>query len=186
MKKTVFLMCSMAVTAIFIGCAPKQPTRIVAGGVQAITTMGVDLQDFKNAAGQVTQALLNNPRIKNFKAEQGRLPMLTLGSILNKTDVTIDLAQIAGRINEDLLNSGLVELIATNKGSVNASIEDRVNVKADFFLEGTIMNLDASFDDLVERTYTFQLLVNDRQRKTIFQKTVDIAKQTEDADAVGW
>jgi PBP1b-binding outer membrane lipoprotein LpoB len=156
--------------------------------------MGVDLQDFKNAAGQLTQAMLNNRHIADFEAKNGRMPAVNVGSIINKTDLSIDLAQIAGRINEDLLNSGLVEIVANDAGAVAASKEDAfmnntaVNTddRADFYMEGTINMLTASFDDMREKTYTFQIRLNNRQRRTIFQKTIDMAKQGDKASAIGW
>lgn len=186
MKHSFSLALFLLLGATLIGCAPKQPQRIQAGGVQALTTMGIDLQDFKNAAGQLTQAILDNANIKQFATKNGRPPAITVGAIINKTNITIDLGQIAGRINEDLLNSGLVELIANDQGAIAASQQDASIVKADYFLEGAIMDIKADFDDLTERSYTFQLRLNDRQRRTIFHKTVDIAKQGEKSSAIGW
>lgn len=179
---------------LLAGCAAQQPRRIVSGGNEAFTTMGVDLQDFKNAAGQLTQAMLNNAQIAKFEQTNGRLPVVNVGSIVNKTDLSIDLAQIAGRINEDLLNSGLVEIVANDAGAVAASKEDafmndaKVNAddRADFYMEGTLNLLTASFDGQREKTYTFQIRLNNRQRRTVFQKTVDMTKQGDKASAVGW
>ena len=187
-------LCALA-GLLLTGCAAQQPRRIVAGGTQAITTMGIDLQDFKNAASQLTQAMLNNRTLLNFEAQNGRPPTVKVGQITNKCDLEhIDLAQIAGRINEDLLNSGLVEIVADDAGSVAASEEDaflngeNVNLdhQADFYLEGTINMLSAYFDGQTEKTYTFQLRLNNRDRRTVFQKSVDIAKQGDRASAVGW
>ncbi len=186
-------LCALA-GLLLTGCAAQQPRRIAAGGTQAITTMGVDLQDFRNAASQLTQAMLNNRALLNFEAQNGRPPTVKIGQITNKSDRTIDLAQIAGRINEDLLNSGLVEIIADDSGSVAASEEDffeeedgvNRDHQADFYLEGTINLLSAYFDEQSEKTYTFQLRLNSRNRRTVFQKSVDIAKQGDRASAVGW
>ena len=180
---------------VLTGCASQQPRRIHAGGNEAITTLGIDLQDFKNAAGQLTQAMLNNPRITSFaKQNGGRLPVVNVGAIVNKSDLSIDMAQVSGRINEDLLNSGLVEIVANDAGAVSASKEDafmddrdvNTDARADFYLEGTINMLSASFKDTRERTYTFQIRLNNRQRRTVFQKTVDMAKQSETGGSFGW
>lgn len=190
---SILSLCALA-GLLLTGCAAQQPRRIVAGGTQAITTMGIDLQDFKNAASQLTQAMLNNRTLLNFEAQNGRPPTVKVGQITNKSGDSIDLAQIAGRINEDLLNSGLVEIVADDAGSVAASEEDfftsgeNINRdhQADFYLEGTINMLSAYFDGQSEKTYTFQLRLNDRGRRTVFQKSVDIAKQGDRASAVGW
>lgn len=195
MKHTVVPAFCLAFALLMVGCASQQqPRRIVSGGNEAFTTMGVDLQDFKNAAGQLTQAMLNNAQIAKFEQTHGRLPAVNVGTIVNKTDLSIDLAQIAGRINEDLLNSGLVEIVANDAGAIAASQEDaflndsKVNAddRADFYMEGTINLLTASFNGQREKTYTFQIRLNNRQRRTIFQKTIDMTKQGDKAAAVGW
>ncbi|MBQ9693334.1 MAG: hypothetical protein IJV69_01070 [Kiritimatiellae bacterium] len=180
---------------LLAGCASTQrPRRIEAGGTEALTTMGVDLQDFKNAAGQLTQAMLNNRNLTDFEAKNGRMPVVNVGSIVNKTDLSIDLAQVSGRINEDLLNSGLVEIVANDAGAIAANKEDAFlndvavnrDDAADFYLEGTINLLAATYDGTTEKTYTFQIRLNNRQRRTIFQKTIDMAKQGDKASAIGW
>lgn len=194
MKKVTLLALTVVTGMMLVGCASQAPRRIVAGGNEALTTMGVDLQDFKNAAGQLTQAMLANAQIANFEAKNGRMPVVNVGSIINKTDLTIDLAQVAGRINEDLLNSGLVEIVANDAGAVAANKEDAalhnvaVNTDdhADFYLEGTINLIAGTVGDLTEKTYTFQIRLNNRQRRTIFQKTIDMAKQGDKAAAIGW
>lgn len=53
-------------------------------------------------------------------------------------------------------------------------------------MEGTINLLTASFEDMREKTYTFQIRLNNRQRRTVFQKTIDMAKQGTKASSVGW
>ncbi|MBR4946881.1 MAG: hypothetical protein IKZ27_07825, partial [Kiritimatiellae bacterium] len=124
----------------------------------------------------------------------GRMPVVNVGSIVNKTDLSIDLAQVAGRINEDLLNSGLVEIVANDAGAIAASKEDAFmnntavnrDDQADFYMEGTINLLTAQYDGVAEKTYTFQIRLNNRQRRTVFQKSIDMAKQGDKSAAIGW
>lgn len=194
MKNIAFLAGCVLLGVFLTGCAAQQPRRIVAGGTEAITSMGVDLQDFKNAAGQLTQAMLNNGHIVNFEKKNGRLPVINVGSIINKTDLSIDLAQVSGRINEDLLNSGLVEIVANDAGAIAANKEDAFmndvavnrDDAADFYMEGTINLLTAANADLREKNYTFQIRLNNRQRRTVFQKSVDMAKQGGKGSSIGW
>ena len=161
--------------------------RIQAGGPTAVTSMGVDLADFKNAAGQMVKELLAHPAITGFKAQSGRAPALNRGQIVNKSDLLLDMGQLAGRINEDLLNSGLVELIANDAGAVDQAALEAwekdsktvKNARADFFLEGEIMVLAAKDGRVREKTYTFQLRLNDpKTRRTVWQRTVDVSKQS--------
>jgi len=179
--------------SLFTGCATP-PTRIQAGGPTAVTTMGVDLADFKNTAGAMVKELLVHPAIANFSQQNGgKLPALNIGKILNKSDINIDMEQIAGRINEDLLNSGTVRLIANDAGARDANAQDAFESdrknnnagKADFYLEGVIMVLAAKEGKIREKNYTFQLRLNDRNRDTRWQRSVDVGKQKR-AGGVSW
>jgi len=168
------------------GCQTPSVVRIQPGGPTAITTTGVDLADFKTTAGAMVKELLAHPAISGFQAQQGRLPTLRRGTIINKSDLMLDMGQLAGRINEDLLNSGLVELIATDATAVDVGkqldFENDVKVskrgRADFYLEGEIMLLTAKDGRLREKTYSFQLRLNDSKTgRTVWQRTVDVSKQ---------
>ena len=185
---------ALAVTAVgcgclyLSGCASPSVARIQAGGPTAVTSMGVDLADFKSAAGEMVKELLAHPSITGFKAQHGgRLPALNRGVIVNKSDLNLDMGQLAGRINEDLLNSGLVELIANDAAAVDQQkldafekdVKNDKTGRADFFLEGEIMVLAARDGRLREKTYTFQLRLNDpKTRRTVWQRTVDVSKQS--------
>ena len=196
MKTSHMLMAQgllVATFALFTGCATA-PTRIQAGGPTAVTTMGVDLADFKNTAGAMVKELLVHPAIANFSQQNGgKLPAINIGKIVNRSDINIDMAQIAGRINEDLLNSGTVELVANDAGARDANAQDAFESdrknnnagKADFYLEGDIMVLAAKEGRLKEKNYTFQLRLNDRNRRVKWQRSVDVSKQRR-AGGVGW
>lgn len=182
----ILAQCCLLTTGVLMtGCATA-PTRIQAGGPTAVTTMGVDLADFKNTAGAMVKELLVHPSIATFAQQNGgKLPAINIGKILNKSDINIDMGQIAGRINEDLLNSGTVELVANDAGARDANAQDAFESdrknnnagKADFYLEGEIMVLAAKEGRLKEKNYTFQLRLNDRNRRTRWQRSVDVGKQ---------
>ncbi len=193
MKQILSIVAISALTLAITGCQSSGPTRIKAGGASAVTTMGVDLLDFKDTAGALTQAILTSPALANFTKRENRAPVLRVGKITNKTDMIIDLGQVSGRINEDLLNSGLVEIVSEDSSSVAESDKDAfmngvaVNQddRADFYLEGTIMYLAAKESGVKEKTYSFQLRLNNRKRRTVFQRTQDIAKQSS-RSTIGW
>lgn len=194
--RTIGLTLVSAATLLLVGCASSGgPTRIQAGGPTAITTMGVDLADFKNAAGDMVKEMLVHPDVGGFAQQKGRKPLIDVGVIRNNSDVNVDMGQLAGRINEDLLNSGLVEILANDAGAVDAAAKnDWVNDKkrsgvqaADYLLEGVIMLVSGREGNTREKTYTFQLRLNSAtSRKTVWQKTVDVAKQGKRAAAGVW
>jgi len=183
----------VATVALFTGCATDSII-IDPGGATAITTMSVDLADFKSTAGAMVKELLVHPAIANFPQQNGgKLPALNIGKIINKSDTIIDMEQIAGRINEDLLNSGTVRLIANDAGARDANAQDAFESdrknnnagKADFYLEGVIMVLAAKQGKIREKNYTFQLRLNGRNRDTLWQRTVDVSKQKR-AGGISW
>ena len=182
MKHTLILIASAAI--LMTGCATA-PTRIEAGGQRAITSMGVDLKDFREVAGNMVAQLLVHNAITRFEGENGRLPVIDVGTVVNKSDIHVDLEQITGRINEDLLNSGIVELVANDAGARNAAaldnfendVKNATDDRADFYLEGTIVMLQARDGSLREKTYTFQMRLNNRARRTVWQRSEDVGKQ---------
>lgn len=190
----IIAQCLLLTTfALMTGCATA-PTRIQAGGPTAVTTMGIDLADFKNTAGAMVKELLVHPAISAFPQQNGgKLPAINIGKILNKSDINIDMGQIAGRINEDLLNSGTVELVANDAGARDANAQDAFESdrknnnagKADYYLEGEIMVLAATEGKMKEKNYTFQLRLNDRNRRVKWQRSVDVGKQRR-AGGVAW
>jgi len=193
--RTMVIPLTAGITVFVSGCATTGPVRrIEAGGPTAVTTMGVDLADLKQAAGTMIGQMLAHPAIGGFEQKSGRKPLVDVGAIVNNSDTQIDLGQLAGRINEDLLNSGLVEIKASDAGVVdavqeNAWVNDRKALgsqKPDFLLEGKIMLLTARDGRTREKSYSFQLRLNDTKTgKTVFQKTVDVAKQGK-RSSVGW
>lgn len=183
--KTLRVVLMSGATLLLAGCL-RGNTRIQPGGPTAITTMGVDLADFKNAAGDMVKEMLVHPDIGGFAQQKGRKPLINVGVIRNNSDVQVDLGQLAGRINEDLLNSGLFEILANDAGVVDETAKkDWVNDNkrstvqaADYLLEGVIMLVSGQEKLTREKTYTFQLRLNDTtSRKVTWQKTVDVTKQ---------
>ncbi|NLL83513.1 MAG: hypothetical protein GX230_04645 [Lentisphaerae bacterium] len=190
MKKTILIsLSSIVVAAMFTGCASTQPRRIETGGLESITTMGLDMTDFMDAAQRMTRELLVHPSIAQFSARNnGRQPRLDVGAIRNTTRERINIEQVSERVTEELLNSGQVTLVAHDAASVQANKRDaflsdtKLNdaAQADFYLEGTIMEQIARGGGMQERTYTFQMRLNDRSRSQVWKRSVDISKMGKD------
>lgn len=193
MSTQYFIALSLAALAV-TGCTTT-PKRIQPGGTTAVTTMGVDLADFQAAASAMVKELLVDPSITEFtRTHNGQRPALKVGQITNKSDVYLDMNQLAGRINEDLLRGGIVRLVATEAGATDQKkitdwendVKNPTASRADFMLEGSIMLLKASEGSTKEKTYTFQLKLNDTKTlSTVWMKTYDLSKQTTKT-LLGW
>lgn len=159
--------------------------RVETGGTESLTTMGLDMADFMNAAQKMTRELVVHPSITEFSAQNGgRKPRIDVGAILNATRERINIEQVSERVTEELLNSGQVTLVAHDAGAVQANRRDNflrdtklTHVdQADFYLEGNIMEQEARSSNLRERTYTFQMRLNDRSRSQVWKRSIDISK----------
>ena len=187
MKKILFSTFAVATAgALLSGCAtPMAPTRIVTGGTEALTTMGLDMADLMETAQRATRELLTAPALTQFEAKNGRSPRLDVGTIQNKTRERIVIEQVSERIMEVLLDSGMITLVANDAGAKKASALDdflsdsklSLQDQADFYLEGSILNQVAAQGGIQERNYTFQLNLNDRGRSQVWKRSLDITKQ---------
>lgn len=186
MKKALIWTGFAACGLLLLGGCKSMPQRIETGGAGAITTMGLDMADFMNAAQRMTQELLVHPSIAQFEAKNnGRQPRLDVGAIKNVTRDRINIEQVSERVTEVLLDSGQVTVVAHDAGAVQAHKRDSFLSdskisdagQADFYLEGVIMEQVAQFGKLQEKTYTFQMRLNDRSRNQVWKRSVDISKQ---------
>ena len=195
MKKNLATAIGMVGLCAFLsGCATPQAQRIETGGTESLTTIGLDMADFMNAAQRMTRELIVHPSIAQFADKNGgRTPRIDVGSIKNATRERINIEQVSERVTEELLNSGQVTLVAHDAGATTANARDaflgdaKINNadQADFYLEGSIMEQIARAGGMQERTYTFQMRLNDRSRSQVWKRSVDITKMGKDTNRRG-
>ena len=70
------------------------------------TVAGLNYRDFSNAANEMVQSILDNPRLHHPNADQGAVYVLAVSNIINDTTQRIDTDQLTKKIRIDLLNSG--------------------------------------------------------------------------------
>lgn len=195
MKKNLATVVGMVGLCAFLsGCATSQVQRVETGGTESLTTIGLDMADFMGAAQRMTRELIVHPSIAQFADQNGgRKPRIDVGSIKNATRERINIEQVSERVTEELLNSGQVTLVAHDAGAVQANKRDaflgdaKINNadQADFYLEGSIMEQVARAGGMQERTYTFQMRLNDRSRSQVWKRSVDITKMGKDTNRRG-
>ena len=186
MKKYLIAAGSIAGLCMMLsGCASTQVQRHETGGADSITTFGINMADFMNAAQRMSSELVVHPSIAQFQQKNGRLARVDVGSIINATRDRITIEQISERVTEALLDSGQVTVVAHDAGAVRSNDRDAFlsdkainnDGQADFYLEGTISKEMARAGSLQEETYTFQMRLNDRNRSQVWKRSVDITKQ---------
>ncbi|WP_461535869.1 penicillin-binding protein activator LpoB [Spongorhabdus nitratireducens] len=70
------------------------------------TVAGLNYRDFANAANEMVQTMLTNPRLQHPNADKGAVYIVAVSDIINDTTQRIDTDQLAKKIRIDLLNSG--------------------------------------------------------------------------------
>jgi len=155
--------------------------------------MGINLADITETAGKMVEELLVDPAITRFEAQNGRLPVINIGEFKNNSDQRFDLMQLTRRITSDLRRGGQVEIVSNRSVSTEENTEDNfINdvkvataARADFYLEGEIGVIQVRAGNTREKTYTFLMELNDRNRRTVWDRFVDISKQ-DTRSGVGW
>ncbi len=99
--------------------------------------------------------------LNNFKAENGRDPVLIVGNVKNKTSEHINTEVFTKEIEKACINSGLVEFVASSEErneirqerieqQSNASMETTKQIGnetgADFMLKGVISSIEDAID----------------------------------------
>lgn len=188
MKSTIKLIALGALPVFLVAGCSTPVQRIEAGGPTAVTTMGVDVKDFKDAAGDMVKTLLASGALDRT---DGRKSVIAVGKITNDTDRNFDTDQISFKITSDLMTSG--KTMTTTTYGANAA--DKVGQAAvnekkflnddkgpgvlpDFTLAGKILVQHAQAGHTHEVTYTFQLFLTDTSTGlAVWQNERSIGKQ---------
>lgn len=100
-RKLFTLMIFLATSIFFAGCA-QEPTYVSNDGIKkATTTMGIDNDDFVQAAADAIDSMLRSPKI----SRQTDPYVLMIGEVINDTTQRIDTDRLIKKIRIELLNS---------------------------------------------------------------------------------
>lgn len=126
-------------SVILAGCASKtyyvdQSTGLA---TKQETVAGLNYRDFANAADEMVQNMLKNPRLRHPNADQGAFYVLTVSNILNDTTQRIDTDQLSKKIRIDLLNSG--QFMTTTAIGINGA-EDGMSEKVRSLKNSKLVN----------------------------------------------
>ena len=196
MTRKSLLLCAVPLI-LASGCSTTPSVkRVEAGGATSVSTMGVDVKDFKDAAGEMVKSLLTSPALDRVA---GRKAVIQVGQIINDSGQMFDTDQISFKITTDLMTSGKAQTITTYGSNAadkvgQAAVQERAFLQdqkgpgtlPDFTLAGKILRTDAREGRTREVTYTFQLLLTDLSTGVAaWQNERPIAKQT-NRPAVGF
>jgi PBP1b-binding outer membrane lipoprotein LpoB len=181
---------SLLVGVVLLGGCESKPTWKETDERQSITTGGLDIQNFNNAAERLTQKMLTAPRVSkelaSIEAETRTLPLIKITRIKNDTGIKINLIDyLVTPIEEVLVNSGKTDFFSEDRTGQDLAYANELLKKhgakanlPDFVLHGTVSKLGSSGDGVDQRAYVFQLrLTNTRTNTVVFVGNEQIIKQ---------
>lgn len=151
----------------FVACASPKVKRIDADTQTDLSGYWNDT-DVRIVANDLIDQIINAPWYKNFIEENGRKPVVIVGTFRNKSDEHIDTTIISKKLEMALVNSGKVKSVANSKErkevrderdeqQVNSSLETAKNIgnetAADFMLQGDVKTIVDTNGKKSTRTY---------------------------------
>lgn len=126
MKKTKILGVALAGALLFSGCVQTTYTDGKASQVKKgdALTLGLDRQDFENAAETMIASMLSDPAFANIKP--GARKVIAISKVVNDTPQRIDTEKLTAKITTALRKSGkfvLTSAVAAG-GALDSMSED--------------------------------------------------------------
>ena len=119
--------------AALAGCGPKRSVTRVAPGSAPELSGDWSAVDAKETSDALIKDCFTKPWLSKFTDEQGRSPRIRVRKIVNKTDEHIDAQVFIANIEEAMVNSGKVEVLAQKGAEL-----DSVNEEEDYAVEGRV------------------------------------------------
>ena len=110
------------------GCASSTPTYTDGKATQTnkgtSLTLGLDREDFENAAESMINSMLNDPAFANIQA--GNRKVIAIGNVVNDTPQRIDTEKLTAKITSALRRSGKFVLTSAvaHGGALDSMSED--------------------------------------------------------------
>ena len=207
-RKTVCSIVLMAGMPLAMpGCQSSRGVQVV-GEDQLVTTYDINIQDWENAADDLSQSLIG----AGILGREGRPSVIVFSSFNNATGVSVDRDRLIKKIRVALNRSGTAQVTAVEAvGGVveNEHAESRVDTQnerdqVEDFLRGQESNAprqpeseyslsvkllkDIQRDGQVQQVvYTFQMSLTDhRSGLVLWEDERRIIKQGGRAGSVGW
>ena len=192
----------VAVVMIFcLSCGPPPPAQTVKRLDPNATT---DLSgkwndgDANEVAKVMIRACLQHPWATNYRADKGKLPVVRLAPLRNRTDEHINTKLFTEHLEQEIINSGMATVVADEEGA-EAIRDERADqaqhasdataksqgkeTGSDFVLNGLITSaVDAAG---IRKIKTFQVtleLTNSESNHKVWKKVHRIKKEIQKTD----
>jgi uncharacterized protein (TIGR02722 family) len=156
--------------------------------------------DVKIVCDSLVQEVLASPRLASFSKKAGKLPVVIVGKFKNDSDEHIDTSIITTKVEAALINSGLVDFVASKseREGVREEREDQQSwssedsakelaneTGADFMLIGAVKTIVDRAGGVSTRTYyvSYQLVDIESNKKVFMGENSSIKKVIKRAGA---
>jgi uncharacterized protein (TIGR02722 family) len=159
--KKIIISLAIVVSGFITSCGPKlEVARVETDTVADVSGRWNDV-DAQMVSKDMINQMFDANWLNNFKAENGRDPVLIVGNVKNKTSEHINTEVFTKEIEKACINSGLVEFVASSEErneirqerieqQSNASMETTKQIGnetgADFMLKGVISSIEDAID----------------------------------------
>lgn len=191
MKKSCFIFVLFAM--LLLGsCSSTKVDRIDSETVTDLSGYWNDT-DVRLVAQTLIEECVNAAAITNYTREEGKLPVVIVGSFRNQSDEHIDTSILAQKFEAAMINSGKVDFVASAEQREElrdervqqqewASLETTSRLAnelgADFMLVGSVKTIVDAIDNKMTRTYyvTAELIDIESNRKLWMGENSEIKK----------
>lgn len=138
--------------------------------------------DVKTVCSTLIEDCIESPRVAKFEKNNGRVPVVIIGKIKNESSERIDTSIVAKRLQTEILNSGVLEFVASkderdelrdekadqaDHSSVETAKEIDNEQGADFMLQGSVKTIVQKDGKYTARTYDVTVTLIDIETNRI-------------------
>ena len=182
MKLKVVLVNLLAVSSLFFfSCATTSVKRYAADESVKDLSGYWNSNDVDQVCTTLIDSCIKSKRITNFKATEGRSPVVIIGTIKNKSVEHIDTSILSKRFQNVIINDGTLEFVAdaNQREELRAEKNDQAEnaygtaksigneTAADFMLQGTVTTIVDTVGRQQVRTYQVDMQLIDLETNRI-------------------
>jgi penicillin-binding protein activator len=153
--KILKILCVLMIGVAFIGCKTTKVSRISTEETTDLSGRWNDT-DARLVAEEMVKDALSRPWLTNYVQDQGRKPVVIVGTVRNKSSEHIETLTFIKNIERELINSGEVKFVAgkMERREIRGEREDQqswaseetakrlaAETGADFMMQGVITSI---------------------------------------------
>ena len=182
MKLNIALVNLLAVSSLFLfSCATTSVKRYAAEDSVKDLSGYWNSNDVDQVCTTLIDSCIKSRRITNFRATEGRAPVVIIGTIRNKSVEHIDTSILSKRFQNVIINDGTLEFVAdaNQREELRAEKNDQAEnayetaksigneTAADFMLQGTVSTIVDTAGRQQVRTYQVDMQLIDLETNRI-------------------